>query len=228
MMAFIKLDKINMVYGKGTSRVDALNNIDLEVDRGDFVAIMGKSGCGKSTLLNILGIITKPKEGSYSFGETKINQLNSSASARFRNCNIGFVVQHFALIKDLTVRENISLPLVYQSCKKREIDIKVQEVLRQLELEDKADCYPTELSGGQCQRVAIARAVITNPEVVLADEPTGALDEENGRNIMRIFSELNEKGTTIIMVTHDKDIAQCCKRIVYLRDGRIISDERLV
>lgn len=118
--------------------------------------------------------------------------------------------------------------MVYQSCKKREIDIRVREVLRQLELEDKADCYPTELSGGQCQRVAIARAVITNPEVVLADEPTGALDEENGRNIMRIFSELNEKGTTIIMVTHDKDIAQCCKRIVYLRDGRIISDERLV
>lgn len=226
-MAFIKLDNIDMVYGKGTNKVHALRNIHLEINQGDFVAIMGKSGCGKSTLLNILGVVTKPKDGSYLFGDTEVTCLNLDTSAKFRNRNIGFVVQHFALIKDLTVRENIGLPLVYQSCRKKEIDVRVGEVLKQLEIEDKADCYPTELSGGQCQRVAIARAIVSHPQVILADEPTGALDEENGRNILRIFDKLNQEGVTIIMVTHDREIAQNCKRIVYLRDGKITSNEKL-
>lgn len=132
--------------------------------------------------------------------------------AKFRNQKIGFVVQHFALIKELTVKENISLPLVYQSCPKKEIENRVKEALKLLDIEDKAISYPIELSGGQCQRVAIARAIITNPAVILADEPTGALDEENGRNIIRIFEELNKKGSTIILVTHDMEIAEKCKK----------------
>ncbi|MBR1692645.1 MAG: ABC transporter ATP-binding protein [Lachnospiraceae bacterium] len=222
-MSLIRLEKIEMVYGSGETRVDALRQLDLEVERGEFIAIMGKSGCGKSTLLNILGAVTKPTGGSYLFDELSVNQLTAGSAAAFRNRKIGFVVQHFALIKDLTVKENIGLPLVYQGCRKKEIAKRVSEVLALLELEDKANCYPAQLSGGQCQRTAIARAVVTNPEIILADEPTGALDEENGKNIMRIFSELNQKGTTILVVTHDKEIAEKCNRTVVLKDGRIVA-----
>lgn len=221
-MALIKLDTIDMTYGSGNSAVHALKDINMEVEKGDFIAIVGKSGCGKSTLLNILGAVTKPKKGKYFFEETEVNQLKVNATAKFRNQKIGFVVQHFALIKELTVKENIGLPLVYQSCSKKEIENKVKEVLKLLEIEEKENSYPTELSGGQCQRVAIARAIITNPAVILADEPTGALDEENGRNIIRIFEELNKKGSTIILVTHDMEIAEKCKKKIYLKDGRII------
>lgn len=221
-MALIKLDTIDMTYGSGNSAVHALKDINIEVEKGDFIAIVGKSGCGKSTLLNILGAVTKPKKGKYYFEQTEVNQLKLSAMARFRNQKIGFVVQHFALIKELTVKENISLPLVYQSCLKREIENRVKDALKLLEIEDKENSYPTELSGGQCQRVAIARAIITNPDVILADEPTGALDEENGRNIIRIFEELNKNGSTIILVTHDMEIAEKCKKKIYLKDGRIV------
>ncbi|MBD5464724.1 MAG: ABC transporter ATP-binding protein [Lachnospiraceae bacterium] len=221
-MALLKLNNLEMTYGKGDTMVHALRNINLEIEKGDLIAILGKSGCGKSTLLNILGAVSKPKQGSYFFEEIEVNKLNMHDAARFRNKNIGFVVQHFALIKELTVRENVGLPLVYQSCKKRDIERRVAEVLKLLEIDEKANRYPTELSGGQCQRAAIARAIITNPEVILADEPTGALDEENGKNILNIFKALNEKGTTIVLVTHDMEIADMCKRKICLRDGRII------
>ncbi len=221
-MSLIKLDTIDMIYGNGNSAVHALKDINMEVEKGDFTAIVGKSGCGKSTLLNILGAVTKPKKGKYYFEQTEVNQLKSGAMAKFRNKKIGFVVQHFALIKELKVKENISLPLIYQSCTKKEIENRVKEALKLLEIEDKENSYPTELSGGQCQRVAIARAIIANPDVVLADEPTGALDEENGRNIIRIFEELNKKGSTIILVTHDMEIAEKCRKRIYLKDGRIV------
>lgn len=221
-MALIKLDTIDMTYGSGNSAVHALTDINLEVEKGDFTAVVGKSGCGKSTLLNILGAVTKPVKGKYYFEQVEVNGLKAKAMAKFRNQKIGFVVQHFALIKELTVKENISLPLVYQSCSKKEMENRVKEVLKLLEIEDKENSYPTELSGGQCQRVAIARAIITNPAVILADEPTGALDEENGRNIIHIFEELNKKGSTIILVTHDMEIAEKCKKKIYLKDGRII------
>lgn len=221
-MALIKLDTIDMIYGNGNSAVHALKDINMEVEKGDSTAIVGKSGCGKSTLLNILGAVMKPKKGKYYFEQTEVNQLKSSAMAKFRNKKIGFVVQHFALIKELKVKENISLPLIYQSCPKKEIENRVKEALKLLEIEDKENSYPTELSGGQCQRVAIARAIIANPDVVLADEPTGALDEENGRNIIRIFEELNKKGSTIILVTHDMEIAEKCRKRIYLKDGRIV------
>lgn len=221
-MALLKLNNLEMTYGKGDTMVHALRNINLEIEKGDLIAILGKSGCGKSTLLNILGAVSKPKQGSYFFEEIEVNKLNMHDAARFRNKNIGFVVQHFALIKELTVRENVGLPLVYQSCKKRDIERRVAEVLKLLEIDEKANRYPTELSGGQCQRAAIARAIITNPEVILADEPTGALDEENGKNILNIFKALNEKGTTIVLVTHDMEIADMCKRKICLRDGRIV------
>ena len=221
-MTLLNLQDIKMTYGKGTGMVHALQNIHLQVDEGEFIAIMGKSGCGKSTLLNILGAVAKPVEGSYRFEEIDVVKLDATGAAKFRNQKIGFVVQHFALIKELTVRENVSLPLVYQSCKKKQIHARVEEVLRMLKIEEKAECYPTELSGGQCQRVAIARAIITNPKIILADEPTGALDEENGKNVMDIFEKLNNQGTTIIVVTHDKDVAQRCNRVITLRDGCII------
>lgn len=221
-MALIEMQKIEMIYGKGEGRVHALHDIHLQVEKGDFVAIVGKSGCGKSTLLNILGAVSKPTAGSYFLNGTDVVKLNPTNAARFRNENIGFVVQHFALIQELTVRENIGLPLVYQSCKKNEIRKRVDKVLQILEIEDKSRCYPSQLSGGQCQRVAIARALITNPKVILADEPTGALDEETGKNVMQIFSRLNQTGTTILFVTHDKEIAQMCKRVIRMRDGKII------
>lgn len=224
MMSLIKLEGITMTYGNGNTLVNALEDIHLEISAGDFVAIMGKSGCGKSTLLNILGLITRPKNGKYFLCETEVSRVKASEAARIRNDKIGFVVQHFALIKELTIKENIGLPLLYQSCRKKEIENRVNEVLKLLDIEEKKNNYPTELSGGQCQRVAIARALITNPKVILADEPTGALDEENGKNILDIFTELNKKGTTIVLVTHDKEIAMRCKRILHLKDGRIISD----
>lgn len=221
-MVLLKLTNLEMTYGKGDTMVHALRNINLEIEKGDFIAIVGKSGCGKSTLLNILGAVSKPGQGNYLFEEIEVNKLNNHDAAIFRNKKIGFVVQHFALIKELTVRENVGLPLVYQSCKKKDIERRVDEVLKLLEIDEKANRYPTELSGGQCQRTAIARAIITNPEVILADEPTGALDEENGKNILNIFRRLNEKGTSIVLVTHDMEIANMCKRKICLRDGRIV------
>ena len=220
-MNFIKLSDIHVTYGKKEAAVHALKNIHLEIKQGEFAAIVGKSGCGKTTLLNILGLITKIQRGEYYFDGTLINQLKRDESAQFRNEKIGFVVQHFALINDITVKENIGLPLLYQRCSKKEMKRQTDEVLELLDIAEKGNKYPNELSGGQRQRVAIARAIITHPELILADEPTGALDEETGRNIMSIFKELNKKGTTIIMVTHDKELAAQCTRKIFLKDGCI-------
>lgn len=221
-MGFITLENISMTYGKGNNLVHALNGIDLNIEEGDFVAIMGKSGCGKSTLLNVLGGITKPKEGKYYFNNEDVTELSMDQVAKFRNHNLGFVVQHFALIKDLTVRKNVGLPLIYQGCNRKKINKKVGELLELMEIQDKAENYPYELSGGQCQRVAIARAMISDPKVLLADEPTGALDEETGKKIMEVFQKLNDKGMTIILVTHDSDIADLCKKRLTIKDGCII------
>lgn len=221
-MSYIEIKDVSVVYGKNESKVNALNHISMNIDKGDLVAITGKSGCGKSTLLNVLGKIINPTEGNYYFNYNDVTNLSSSKSAKFRNQNIGFIVQHFALIQDITVYKNIALPMIYKNYSSKQIRERISYLLKILEIEDKTDKYPYELSGGQCQRVAIARAIAAEPNLLLADEPTGALDENTGNKIMDILKKINQNGTTIILVTHDQEIAKCCDRKIYLKDGKIV------
>ncbi|AOY77581.1 ABC transporter ATP-binding protein [Clostridium formicaceticum] len=223
-MTMIELKDIDKYYGHGQSKVYALKGISLSIEEGEMVSIVGKSGSGKSSLLNIIGGLDTPDVGEYSFKGNKINGLNPNALAEFRGNNIGFIVQHFALIDDMTVFDNIALPLRYNRISDRKLKETVEYLLDQMELSDKANSYPSQLSGGQCQRVAIARGLACNPSVLLADEPTGSLDEKTGLHILKIFKELNNKGITIIIVTHDDSIADSCKRVIRLSDGMIISD----
>lgn len=218
-MSLICLKDLCITYGKKESLIRAVNHLNLEIDRGDFVAITGKSGCGKTSLLNVIGGIKKPTSGYYFYEQKDVSHMSDSQAARFRNRNVGFVVQHFALIMDRTVSQNIEIPLLYRKKRMGNCKKEVQSVMELLHIEDKANRYPYELSGGQKQRVAIARALITKPEIIIADEPTGALDSENSNNIMNILENLNQQGITIILVTHDLEIAQRCKRIVYIKDG---------
>lgn len=221
-MSYIKINDLSVVYGKNESKVNALNHINVNIEKGDFVAITGKSGCGKSTFLNVLGKITKPTSGNYYFNNNDITKLSASEAAKFRNENIGFVVQHFALINDITVFNNIALPMIYKKYTSKHIKERTEALLKLLEIEDKVDKYPHQLSGGQCQRVAIARALATDPKLILADEPTGALDETTGKSIMDILKNINKKGTTIILVTHDMEIAKFCNKQIHMKDGKIV------
>ncbi len=225
-MQMLALKEIHMTYGKGDGAVHALRGVDMEVERGELLAVTGKSGCGKSTLLNILGGVCKPTGGSYFFEGKEVSQFSARQLADFRNQKIGFVVQHFALIQDMTVFQNIALPLRYRGYSRKKIEERVYELLDQFELGGKENTIPPELSGGQCQRTAIARAVAGHPELLLADEPTGALDEETGGKILRIFQKLNQNGMTIIIVTHDGEIAAGCRRRVHMRDGMILNEAR--
>lgn len=218
----IDLQNINVLYGEKEGRMHALKDVSLQIEKGEFVTIVGKSGCGKSTLLNILGGIRRPDQGNYLFDGKVTNDMKEKEKAIFRNKNVGFVVQHFALIQEKTVYDNIMLPLNYQRIKKQEKHQKVQQMMEWMEIAEKKYNYPYELSGGQCQRVAIARALVTEPQLILADEPTGAMDEENAQKIVNILKKINEKGTTIIMVTHDMDMAKQGKRCIHMKDGRII------
>ena len=221
-MAFLELKNIRKRYGKTEeTKVHALKSVNLKIEEGSYLAIMGKSGSGKSTLLNVLGGLTRPTDGVYIFNGENVSNLSRSQGAVFRNQNIGFVVQNFALIHSMTVKENVRLPLIYGSYRRKEIDRCVKKILEKMELADKIHAYPSELSGGQCQRVAIARAMIAEPKLILADEPTGALDQETGKRIMDLFSELNAQGTTVIIVTHDKDVATRCGRRLYMEDGSV-------
>ncbi len=215
----IDMNRIDVTYGKKLGVVPALKQVSLQVNEGEFLTIMGKSGCGKSTLLNVLGTIREPDGGTYFFDGKDVLQMKDSEKARFRNQNIGFVVQHFALLGERTIYDNIALPLHYMRIGNREIRVRVDRLLEKMELTDKKHKYPYELSGGQCQRTAIARALVTNPKLLLADEPTGALDEETGRNVMKLLQEINKNGTTIIMVTHDSDFAKLGSRSVTMQDG---------
>lgn len=217
----IKLNNISVAYGKGNTQVMALNNFSLEVEQGTFLSIIGKSGSGKSTLLNVLGGIRKPDYGEYIYQDQLVNKMNDGEAAKFRNKNIGFVVQHFALIQEKTVYDNIALPLIYQKIKKSEINKRIDYILDKLSISEKKYAYPSQLSGGQCQRVAIARALVTKPTLILADEPTGALDEENGKKIIRLLKQINEQGTTVIMVTHDLELAKQGTKIIKMRDGKL-------
>ncbi len=220
-MSLVQLENITVEYGKKNNKLQALKQIDFSVEQGEFVAIMGKSGCGKTTLLNVLGTLLAPKEGTYRFEDVLVTNMKEHEKAKFRNENVGFVVQHFALVADMTIYENVALPLTYRNMKRSDIRKKVKAVLEELEILEQKDKYPHELSGGQNQRAAIARAIVANPKLILADEPTGALDEENGNLIIRILEQFHKQGVTVIMVTHDAELANRASRIVRIREGRI-------
>ena len=210
--------------GKGVSHI--LKSVDLSVEEGDYLAIMGPSGSGRTTLMNILGYLDNQTSGEYLLDGVSYEASSDGRLAKVRNEQIGFVFQSFYLMPKLTARENVALPLLYAGVPKKERLARADEALTYVGLGDKLLSKPTTLSGGQCQRIAIARAVVTKPKLLLADEPTGALDTATGAQIMRIFQDLNEQGTTIIMITHELAIAKCAKRIMYIRDGVLTSERR--
>ena len=221
-MSLINLKNISKKFGFKDTEVLALKDINLEINEGEIVAIVGASGSGKSTLLNIIGTLERQTTGDYLLENKNLNKLNQYDLAKLRNKFFGFVVQNFALINDYTVYENIEIPLVYGKVKISERKKIINQVLTKLDIKDKINKKPTQLSGGQCQRVAIARAIINNPLIILADEPTGALDKKTGEQVMNIFKDLNKEGKTVIIVTHDLKIASQCDRIIEIEDGMII------
>ncbi|MGB5990139.1 MAG: ABC transporter ATP-binding protein [Marinifilaceae bacterium] len=214
--------KLNKVFRTEEIETKALCDIDLHIEKGEFVAIMGPSGCGKSTLLNILGLLDNPTGGELYFNSEEIAKYTEKMRTNLRKGNIGFVFQSFNLIDELNVFENVELPLLYLKMSAKERKQKVQEVLERMQIAHRAKHFPQQLSGGQQQRVAIARAVVSNPKLILADEPTGNLDSKNGIEVMNLLKELNNEGTTIIMVTHSDRDAKVAHRIVRLFDGQII------
>ena len=218
----IKLDNITKIYSTEEVQTTSLNGVSLEIKEGEFVAIMGPSGCGKSTLLNIMGLIDTPTEGTYLLNGKDVSTLTENERTDIRKGVIGFVFQSFNLIDELNVNENVELPLLYMGVPAKERKERVLEVLRRMNMSQRGKHYPSQLSGGQQQRVAIARAVISNPKIILADEPTGNLDSKNGLEVMEMLSQLNAEGTTIIMVTHSQHDATYANRIINLYDGQII------
>ncbi len=202
----------------------ALNNVNLDIKEGEFVAIMGPSGCGKSTLLNIIGLLDNPSEGEFYFYEEEVSKYSERQRAELRKRNIGFVFQSFNLIDELTVYENVELPLIYLKYPSAERKKRVEEVLEQMQIMHRKDHFPQQLSGGQQQRVAVARAVVAQPNLILADEPTGNLDSTNGQEVMTLLSTLNGSGTTVIMVTHSATDAEYAHRVINLFDGQVVSE----
>ena len=212
-----------MVFTTEEVQTKALNEVNIEVKQGEFVAIMGPSGCGKSTLLNILGTLDSPTSGKYFFNGKEIDKMGESQLTAFRKGNIGFVFQSFNLIDELNVFENVELPLTYLKVKASERKQMVNDILKRMNISHRANHFPQQLSGGQQQRVAIARAVVSNPKIILADEPTGNLDSKNGAEVMQLLTELNKEGTTIIMVTHSQHDASFAHRTVHLFDGSVVA-----
>lgn len=221
----ITISDLSKVYTTDTVETTALDRLNLSIEKGSFVAIKGPSGCGKSTLLHILGLMDTPTEGSYILNGTKTESLSITERDRLRRNTIGFVFQKFNLIDSLSVYENIELPLLYTGVAASERKDKIQKVLEKLEIANRKNHYPYQLSGGQQQRVAVARCIITDPLLILADEPTGNLDSLNGEQVMRIFQDLNAEGRTIVMVTHDDKYASYAQRIINLHDGRIVQED---
>ncbi len=226
MENLISLRGICKTYGKGDGLVTALRPIDLDIKKGEMLAIMGKSGSGKSTLLNLLAGLDTPDDGEYIYNGETINTKNQNKMAKFRRNDVGFVVQHFALIDEYNVSQNIALPLRYGKLKGVSTKKRIKEIAERLEIGEKLRKYPSQLSGGQAQRVAIARAIAHKPSILLADEPTGALDEETGKSIMNLFKEINKEGTTVVVVTHDANVASYCQRTIRLHDGEIVGEEQ--
>ncbi|MCX7886539.1 MAG: ABC transporter ATP-binding protein [Verrucomicrobiae bacterium] len=222
----VQCENVSKTYRMGSVSVPALRGINFEIYAGEYVSIMGPSGCGKSTLLNILGCLDRPTEGRYRLGGEDVSQLDDDALSVIRGRRLGFIFQSYNLIQQLTVLENIEVPLYYQGRSEAECRRISTELAARVGLQDRLRHRPYELSGGQQQRVAIARALANDPLVILADEPTGNLDSASGEEILKIFAELNRSGKTIILVTHDPDIARRCTRTIRLRDGEIESDVR--
>jgi putative ABC transport system ATP-binding protein len=220
----IKTIDLVKVFRTDEVETTALNKVNITVEKGEFVAIMGPSGCGKSTLLNILGLLDTPSDGQYYFNGEEVARYREKQRTNLRKGNIGFVFQSFNLIDELTVYENVELPLLYLKVSASERRKKVEDVLERMKITHRKKHFPQQLSGGQQQRVAIARAVVTRPQLILADEPTGNLDSANGEEVMNLLSELNNEGTTIIMVTHSPSDADKAHRIVQLFDGHIVTE----
>ena len=224
----IKINSLSKEYVMGDNKLLALDNIDLSINEGDFVSIMGSSGSGKSTLMNIIGCLDVPSSGEYYFRNNNVSNLNSNMLAELRNKDIGFVFQNFNLLPRLNAQENVVLPLLYSGKNLKERNQLAIEALESVGLKDRIHHRPNQLSGGQQQRVSIARAIAGSPKLILADEPTGALDSKTGLEIMKILNDLNAKGITIVLVTHEDDIANYGSRIIKMKDGKILEDKKNV
>ena len=224
MQPIIELQQIRKTYFMGSNSLEVLKGISLTINKNEYVALMGPSGSGKSTLMNILGCLDTPTEGSYILNGKDVSKMADDDLAEVRNHEIGFVFQQFNLLPRLTAAENVALPLIYSGIGKKERTERAMEALRKVALEDRSHHKPNEMSGGQIQRVAIARALVNNPSLLLADEPTGNLDSKTSKEVMEIFSQIQAAGNTVVLVTHEEDIAEFAKRIVRLRDGNIESD----
>ena len=223
----IKIINVSKEYNLGANSFLALNRINLNINTGDFVSIMGSSGSGKSTLMNIIGCLDVPSFGDYELNKDNISKLSSNELATVRNKKIGFIFQSFNLLPRLNALENVMLPLLYSGKTSNEREDLALNALNSVGLKDRTNHRPNQLSGGQQQRVSIARAIVGTPKLILADEPTGALDSKTSLEIMEIMQSLNQKGITIVLVTHESDIAQYGNRIIYMKDGKIINDEKL-
>ncbi|GAA4446573.1 ABC transporter ATP-binding protein [Ravibacter arvi] len=220
----IKITDLQKLYRTEEVETVALNNLSIHVKSGEFVAVMGPSGCGKSTLLNIVGLLDDMEGGSYLFNGVEVARFNEKKRSQLRKHNIGFVFQSFNLIDELTVYENVELPLIYTKVPASERKKRVEEVLEKVQIMHRRNHFPQQLSGGQQQRVAVARAVVNRPKLILADEPTGNLDSKNGNEVMQLLTELNEAGTTIIMVTHSEHDSQYADRVIRMLDGQVIME----
>ena len=222
----IETQNLTKEYEVGSQKVKALNGINLSVDKGEFISIMGPSGSGKTTLMNIIGCLDSPTDGVYNLNNKSVSQLSDDELAKIRNEEIGFVFQSFHLLARNSALNNVMLPLKYAGCKEAEAIERCKLVLEKVGLSDRKDHSPSELSGGQQQRVAIARALVNNPSILFADEPTGNLDSKTGKEVMKLFKELNDNGQTIILITHEDSIAEQSNRIITIMDGLIKSDNR--
>ena len=220
----IRTDNLKKIYLTEEVETTALDNVNIKIEKGEFAAIMGPSGCGKSTLLNVLGLLDNPSDGQYYFLDKEVSKLNERKRASLRKENIGFVFQSFNLIDELTVFENVELPLLYLKYSAGERKKRVNEVLEQMNIMHRANHFPQQLSGGQQQRVAVSRAIVGKPKIILADEPTGNLDSTHGDEVMNILTKLNEAGTTIVMVTHSPTYAEYGNRVIHLFDGHVVTE----
>ncbi len=222
--AVIRTNNLRKMYTTEEVETTALNNVNLEINPGEFVAIMGPSGCGKSTLLNLLGLLDNPSDGEYHFVGHEVSKYTERQRANLRKSNIGFVFQSFNLIDELTVFENVELPLLYLGVSTADRKKRVNDALEKMQIMHRRNHFPQQLSGGQQQRVAVARAVIGNPKLILADEPTGNLDSAHGDEVMKMLTDLNEAGTTIVMVTHSPSYSEFAHRVVHLFDGHVVTE----